>query len=47
MHLIWTGNILADDFEPLTAEEVNQARSDVLMDPLQFRAELWRHYEDH
>ena len=37
---------LADDFEPLTAEEVKEARDDVLMDPLKFRAELWRRYED-
>ncbi len=36
---------LAADFEPLTAEEVKAARSDVLMDPLKFRAELWRHYQ--
>ena len=36
---------LADDFKPLTAREVVRARSDVLMDPLKFRAELWRHYE--
>jgi len=36
---------LADDFKPLTAREVGRARSDVLMDPLKFRAELWRHYE--
>lgn len=36
--------ILADDFKPLTAKEVGRARSDVLMDPLKFRAELWRHY---
>jgi len=36
---------LADDFQPLTAKEVGRARSDVLMDPLKFRAELWRHYE--
>ncbi len=33
---------LADDFEPFTAEEVKGARSDVLMDPLKFRAEFWR-----
>ena len=37
---------LADDFQPLTAAEVGRARSNVLMDPLKFRAELWRHYED-
>jgi len=36
---------LADDFKPLTAREVGRARSHVLMDPLKFRAELWRHYE--
>ena len=36
--------ILADDFKPLTAKEVGRARSDVLMDPLKFRADLWRHY---
>ncbi len=36
---------LADDFQPLTAKEVGRARSDVLMDPLKLRAELWRHYE--
>ena len=36
---------LADDFEPLTAAEVKGARRDVLMDPLKFRAELWRHYK--
>jgi mono/diheme cytochrome c family protein len=36
---------LADDFRPLTAAEVGDARSDVLMNPLKFRAELWRKYE--
>ena len=36
---------LADDFQPLTAAEVGRARSKVLMDPLKFRAKLWRHYE--
>jgi hypothetical protein len=36
---------LADDFKPLTAKEVGRARSDVLMDPLKFRADLWQHYE--
>lgn len=36
---------LADDFRPLTAAEVGDARSNVLMDPLKFRAELWRKYE--
>ena len=36
---------LADDFKPLTAREVGRARGNVLMDPLKFRAELWRHYE--
>lgn len=36
---------LADDFEPLTAEEVEEARRDVLMDPVKLRAELWRHYK--
>ncbi len=36
---------LADDFQPLTAAEVGRARRDVLMDPLKFRAALWRHYE--
>ncbi len=36
---------LDDDFQPLTAEEVAEARSDVLMDPLKFRAELWRNYK--
>lgn len=36
---------LADDFRPLTAAEVGEARSDVLMNPLKFRAELWRKYE--
>ena len=35
---------LADDFQPLTAAEVERARSDVLMEPLKFRAELWRSY---
>ena len=35
---------LADDFRPLTAAEVADARSDVLMNPLKFRAELWRKY---
>ncbi|MCH7982046.1 MAG: cytochrome c [Proteobacteria bacterium] len=35
---------LADDFVPLTAEEVKGARQDVLLDPLKFRAELWRKY---
>jgi hypothetical protein len=38
---------LSDAFEPLTVEEVEDARGDVLTDPLKFRAELWRHYEDH
>ena len=36
---------LADDFEPLTTEEVKAARRDVLMDPLKFRAELWQDYK--
>ena len=36
---------LADDFRPLTAAEVGKARSDVLMNPLKLRAELWRKYE--
>ena len=33
---------LADDFEPLTVEEVARARGDVLMDPAKFRAEFWQ-----
>jgi mono/diheme cytochrome c family protein len=33
---------LADDFEPLTAEEVKEARSNVLMDPIKFRVALWQ-----
>ena len=36
---------LADDFRPLTGAEVGDARSNVLMNPLKFRAELWRTYE--
>ena len=36
---------LADGFEPLTTEEVNAVRRYVLMDPLKFRAELWRNYK--
>ena len=36
---------LADDFKPLSATEVGRARSDVLMDPLKFRGDLWQHYE--
>ena len=36
---------LAENFHPLTAAEVAGARGDVLMDPLKFRAELWRLYE--
>ena len=36
---------LADDFRPLTAAEVGDARRDVLMNPLKFRAELWQKYE--
>jgi len=36
---------LAADFQPLTVAEVEQARCDVLMDPLKFRAELWRRYQ--
>ncbi len=36
---------LANDFQPLTAAEVGRARSNVLMDPLKFRAKLWGHYE--
>ena len=36
---------LADDFRPLTAAEVGDARRNVLMNPLKFRAELWRKYE--
>jgi mono/diheme cytochrome c family protein len=37
---------LTDDFEPLTAEEVKEARENILMDPLKFRAKLWRQYKD-
>ncbi len=33
---------LADDFKPLTAEEVGEARSNVLMDPAKFRVALWQ-----
>lgn len=41
----FNSDTLVDEFKPLTAKEVGRARSDVLMDPLKFRAELWRHYE--
>jgi mono/diheme cytochrome c family protein len=37
---------LSDDFRPLTAEEVERARSNVLMDPEKFRTELWLNYKD-
>ena len=33
---------LAEGFEPFTAEEVKEARGDVLVDPLKFRAEFWQ-----
>ena len=36
---------LTDDFRPLTAAEVGEARGDVLMNPLKLRAELWRKYQ--
>ena len=36
---------LADDFKPLTTREVQEARRNVLMDPLKLRAELWRAYK--
>ena len=36
---------LADDFKPLTTREVQEARHNVLMDPLKLRAELWRAYK--
>ena len=36
---------LTDDFRPLTAVEVGEARGDVLMNPLKLRAELWRKYQ--
>jgi mono/diheme cytochrome c family protein len=35
---------LADEFIPLTGEEVGAARREVLADPLQERARLWRRY---
>jgi mono/diheme cytochrome c family protein len=35
---------LADDFVPLNGAEVGAARRDVLADPLQERARLWRRY---
>ena len=36
----FSATALANDFEPLTVEEVKEACSNVLMDPLKFRAEL-------
>lgn len=38
---------LAEDFKPLTADEVARARSAVLADPAEFRAELWRDLQDY
>ncbi len=38
-------NDLPADFVPLTGEEVGKSRSNVLTDPLKYRAHLWRRYE--
>ena len=38
---------LAADFKPLTAEEVARVRSDVLLHPAKFRAELWQILEGY
>lgn len=35
---------LPADFEPLTENEVRDARKDVLADPLKMRASIWRFY---
>ena len=44
--LNWTlatfnSSTLPEDFEPLTPEEVGTSRSNILADPLSYRAELW------
>jgi len=36
---------LPQDFQPLTAEEVTEARRNVLMDPLKYRASFYKSYE--
>ena len=40
----FNADTLADDFKPLSEQEVAQARSRILMDPLKFREALWRAY---
>ena len=43
----FNSSTLADEFKPLTVEEVKRARRDVLMDPLKFRAALWQDYKSN
>lgn len=40
----FNANTLPDDFKPLTEQEVRDARSNVLADPLRMRAAMWRNY---
>lgn len=37
---------LPEDFEEYTEEEVANARRDILADPLKYRAEHWKHYDE-
>ena len=36
---------LPEDFQPIHAEEVTEARKDILADPLKYRAQYWEAYE--
>jgi hypothetical protein len=40
----FSSDTLPQDFKPLTVKEVNRARSQLLADPLKFRAELFPDY---
>ncbi len=40
----FSSNTLPENFKPLTVKEVKQARSDLLADPLKYRAELFPDY---
>ncbi len=42
----FNADTLPADFRPLSAEEVNEARKTILADPLKYRIQHWKDYDD-
>ncbi len=41
----FNADTLPEDFEPLTVEEVTEARKTILADPLKYRIRYWKDYD--